>query len=205
MIHRSGPFAFDTEAQSLTRGGARVALSGKPLAILELLITTPGKLVTRADLKGQLWPNCERIDTERRLNTAMRALREALKDTAESPRFIETVRGRGYRWVGAPAPDKLHSWHRSLTVAARLMCALLFSASFSPSPITPPTPAQGDRFIAIAARAWRAPAVASNQLDTLLRERPTFPRVRAIARVASFSNNRASGKRTLPGLTRGTG
>src|SRR5688572_23696422 len=96
-ILRSGPLALDRRQRQLARAGKEVPMSGLPLRILELLMAADGQLVTRAELKQALWPYAARIDTERRLNTGVRSLREALGDTAITPRYVATVRGLGYR------------------------------------------------------------------------------------------------------------
>jgi DNA-binding winged helix-turn-helix (wHTH) protein len=91
---RAGPFSIDPERLRVTRGDAVIALSGQPLQILVALVTAAGRVVTREELRVLLWPDANRIDTGRRLNTAVRALREALGDSAERPAFVETARGR---------------------------------------------------------------------------------------------------------------
>src|SRR5687767_13365176 len=101
-ILHSGPFVLDRREQQLTRAGTPVALAGLPLRILHLLMAANGRLVTRDELKQALWPYATRIDTERRLNTAVRALREALGDSGTTPLYIATVRGHGYRWIAQP-------------------------------------------------------------------------------------------------------
>jgi TolB-like protein/DNA-binding winged helix-turn-helix (wHTH) protein len=83
----------------LLRDGERVRLQEQPLAILEMLVTSPRELVTREQLISRLWPKGV-VDFEAGLNTAMRKLRAALGDEAEAPRYIETVPRQGYRFVG---------------------------------------------------------------------------------------------------------
>lgn len=130
-IHRFGPFTFDARARILTRNGVPVPLSGLPLRMLQLFVASPGKLVTRTEFKQVLWPHAVRIDTERRLNTAMRALRDALGDHAMQPNYIQTVRNQGYRWIGRKAAPK-----RPLAVAAATGLALLLPApAISPDAI----------------------------------------------------------------------
>src|SRR5215207_5241419 len=111
-ILRSGPFVLDRRRRQLTRVGEDVPLRGLPLRILELLMAADGGVVTRTELKQLLWPYAERIDTERRLNTAIRALRKALGDAAAAPGHVATIRSHGYRWIGheAPAVRRSHRW-----------------------------------------------------------------------------------------------
>jgi DNA-binding winged helix-turn-helix (wHTH) protein/Tfp pilus assembly protein PilF len=97
--YRFGPFALDLRSGELIRNGRRVRLQDKPCSILCALAEHPGEVVTRAELQRRLWPNDTYVDFEDGLNTAMRKLREALGDDPQSPRYIETVRGRGYRFL----------------------------------------------------------------------------------------------------------
>ena len=92
-----GPFNYNDESGVVCLNGKPLALTGLPLRVLLELARTPGRVVARQQLKHRLWPQSDRIDVERRLNTAIRALRCALGDNAMLPLYIETVRGRGYR------------------------------------------------------------------------------------------------------------
>ncbi len=97
-----GPFEVNTSASELLKGGTRVRLPAQPFAILLLLLKTPGELVTREQLREQIWTEGTFVDFEHGLNAAMNKLRRALSDSAEKPRYIETIPGRGYRFVGMP-------------------------------------------------------------------------------------------------------
>lgn len=101
----TGTLRIDVAERRATMAGQPIALSPLLWRLLRLLAEQPHRLVTRAEIKRELWPYAERIDTERRLNTAVRALRAALGDSAESPRFIKTVRSQGYRWVAGDRSD----------------------------------------------------------------------------------------------------
>jgi len=103
---QAGALRVDVGERRAWCDGRLLPVTGLPLRILELLLQAEGRLVTRAELKSALWPYAIRIDTERRLNTAVRALREALGDSAHRPTHIETVRGVGYRWVGPNEPQR---------------------------------------------------------------------------------------------------
>lgn len=120
----------------IDRGERRATLAGRPLELSPLLFClvrhlaeNSGKIVARAELKKVLWPYAERIDTERRLNTAMRALRAALRDDANSPRLIETVRSHGYRWIVAE-PER-----GKLNLAMRAIILIGVSIALAPWPI----------------------------------------------------------------------
>lgn len=96
-----GPFEVNTSTGELLKGGIRVRLSGQPFEILLLLLAHPGDLVTREHLREQIWREGTFVDFEHGLNAAINKLRRALGDSAEKPRYIETVPGRGYRFLGA--------------------------------------------------------------------------------------------------------
>src|SRR5262249_44820567 len=79
-------------------------LSGQPLRILLLLLERPGQVVTREELRQQIWTNGTFVDFEGGLNAAINKLRRALSDSAENPRYVETIPGRGYRFIGTLEP-----------------------------------------------------------------------------------------------------
>lgn len=97
---RFGVFEVDTRAGELHRGGRRVPLQNQPFEILCALLERPGQVVTREELRARVWRNGAYLDFERGLNKAMVKLRSALGDDADSPRFIETLPRRGYRFIG---------------------------------------------------------------------------------------------------------
>jgi DNA-binding winged helix-turn-helix (wHTH) protein/tetratricopeptide (TPR) repeat protein len=84
----------------LVRGAVRVRLQGQPMQVLEAMLERPGELVTREHLIARLWPGGVVVDFDTALNSAIRRLRTALDDHAESPRYIETIPRRGYRFIG---------------------------------------------------------------------------------------------------------
>ena len=94
-----GPFAFDEASGELHKHGVRVRLQGQPLQILAALIRQPGQVITRDEFQQQLWTGSTFVDFDHGLNAAMNRLRLALGDSAEQPRYIETVPGRGYRFI----------------------------------------------------------------------------------------------------------
>jgi len=99
-----GSFAFDLLSGELRKHGVRVRLEGQPLQILATLIRQPGRVVTRDEFQQQLWKGGTFVDFEHGLNAAMSRLRQVLGDSAEQPRYIETLAGRGYRFV-APVQE----------------------------------------------------------------------------------------------------
>ncbi|MBV9622685.1 MAG: winged helix-turn-helix domain-containing protein [Acidobacteria bacterium] len=96
---RFGTFELDLEAGELRKHGIRIKLQEQQFQILTLLAQHPGKLVTREELRHALWPDHTFVDFDRNLNKAINKLRVALCDSAEAPRFIETLHRRGYRFV----------------------------------------------------------------------------------------------------------
>ena len=97
---RFGVFDLDPKAGELRKKGMKVRLQGQPIDILVLLLQRPGEVVTREELQKDLWPADTFVDFEQGLNNAMKRLRAALDDDAESPHFIETLPRRGYRFIG---------------------------------------------------------------------------------------------------------
>lgn len=102
--YRFGPFTLEIRSGALLRNGRRVHLQEKPSSLLMALAEHPGELITRTELRERLWPHDTFVDFEDGLNTAMRKLRESLGDDPVCPRYIETMRGRGYRLIVDVAP-----------------------------------------------------------------------------------------------------
>jgi DNA-binding winged helix-turn-helix (wHTH) protein len=96
---RFGLFELDLRAGELRRNGAKVRLQEQPFQILTMLLEHPGEVVTREELRNKLWPADTFVDFDHGLNAAVKRLRDALGDSAESPRFVETVARRGYRFL----------------------------------------------------------------------------------------------------------
>jgi len=93
-------FQVDLRTGELYKAGRRVKLQVQPFQILAMLLTHPGELVTREELREKLWPADTFVDFEHGLNTAVKKLRQALNDDPKKPQFIETLARRGYRFVG---------------------------------------------------------------------------------------------------------
>ena len=130
-----GIFEVDLRAGELRRNGSKVKLQEQPFQILTLLLEHSGEVVTREELRKKLWPADTFVDFDHSLNAAIRRLRDALGDSAENPRFVETVARRGYRFLmpangtqtAAPAvalpPSDSKRW-RIVAVAAVLLIAV---------------------------------------------------------------------------------
>jgi DNA-binding winged helix-turn-helix (wHTH) protein len=97
--YRFGVFEVDTARGELRRQGLRIKLHAQPFALLILLLRRPGEVVGREELCRELWPDGTFVDYEHGVNSAINRLREALGDRAASPRYVETVARRGYRFV----------------------------------------------------------------------------------------------------------
>ena len=95
-----GPFALDLRSSELLKGSTRLKVPSQSIQILTALLEQPGELVTRDQLRARLWPSDTFVDFEHGLNAAIRRLREALGDSADTPVYIETLPRRGYRFIG---------------------------------------------------------------------------------------------------------
>jgi Tol biopolymer transport system component/DNA-binding winged helix-turn-helix (wHTH) protein len=93
-----GTFEVDLPAGELRKAGAKLKLTGQPFQVLAILLDRPGEVVTREELQKRLWPDTF-VDVDHNLNTAINKIREVLGDSAESPRFVETLPRRGYRFI----------------------------------------------------------------------------------------------------------
>jgi len=98
---RFGVFELDPRAGELRKKGMKIRLQGQPVEILAMLLERPGETITREELKKKLWSGDTFVDFEQGLNNAINRLRAALDDDAETPRFIETLPRRGYRFIGS--------------------------------------------------------------------------------------------------------
>src|SRR5207253_11274034 len=101
---RFGVFEVDLRAAELRKRGVRIKLQEQPFQILSLLLEHPGEIVTREELRQKLWPAHTFVDFDRSLNKAMTKLRSTLGDSAESPRYVDTIPRHGYRFL-APVRD----------------------------------------------------------------------------------------------------
>ena len=153
-----GPFELDIAGEKLEKGGVRVKLSGQPQHILALLLKKPGEVVTREELRQQLWGQDTFVDFEQGLNTAINKLRQTLGDSADSPRYIETIPRQGYRFIAPvaeaaaiqgpgrhPGPPAEREAKRSLWVgtSAGLAALVVLSAGYWIGARTAPSPTVG--------------------------------------------------------------
>ena len=103
---RFGVFEVDLHAGELRKGGIRIKLQEQPFRLLQMLLERPGEIVSRDELRSRIWPADTFVDFDQGLNNAIKRLREALSESAETPRFIETIPRRGYRFIGEPRGDR---------------------------------------------------------------------------------------------------
>jgi cholera toxin transcriptional activator len=104
-VVRFGVFELDRDAGELRKSGVKLRLQGQPFQVLTLLLDRAGEVVTREELQQQLWPSDTFVDFDHSLNTAINKVREALGDSASSPRYVETLARRGYRFIASVEKD----------------------------------------------------------------------------------------------------
>src|SRR6267154_5314770 len=92
-----GTFEVNPQSGELRKSGVRIKLHGQPFEVLTMLLERAGQVVTREELRLRLWPTDTFVNFDHGVNTAINKLREALGDSADNPRFVETLPRRGYR------------------------------------------------------------------------------------------------------------
>src|SRR5215475_6419047 len=100
QVVRFGVFELDVRSGELRKRGVKLPLQGLPIQVLTILLENPGEVVTRDELRNRLWPADTFVDFDHSLHNAIARLREALGENASSPRFVETLPRRGYRFIG---------------------------------------------------------------------------------------------------------
>src|SRR5579859_3736062 len=127
-IIRFGAFELDRNSGELRKSGLKIHLREQPFRILAMLIERPGEIITREEIQKILWPNDTVVEFEHSINAAIKALRSALGDDADNPRFVETLPRRGYRFI---APIVAAVYDR------RPDDAVFVAPDFSPAPADP--------------------------------------------------------------------
>src|SRR5215510_15432127 len=105
---RFGTFEMDLKAGELRCAGVRIKLQHQPFKVLAVLAARPGEVVTREDIEKEVWGNETHVDFDLGLNYCIKQIRAALKDDADTPQFIETLRSRGYRFIAAIERSEQH-------------------------------------------------------------------------------------------------
>ena len=119
-VARFGSFELDLRTRELRKHGLRIRLPEQSLQILVMLIEHPGELVERQEIQSKLWPHDTIVEFDHSINTAIRRLRDALSDSADTPHYVETLARRGYRfiahveWVQPTPPPRRNRARRCL-------------------------------------------------------------------------------------------
>ena len=148
---RFGPFEADLETHELWKNGIRVKLGGQPFEILALLLKRPGQMVSREEMQREIWAADTFVDFNHGLNAAVNKLRETLSDSAEEPKYIETLPRRGYRFIG-----KVEAAENGQLAAGAIVEPDL--PSVAPPPAEPKS-AEPGRFFKTGARLGRIPGL----------------------------------------------
>jgi len=185
-MYRFGVFEFDADAAILKRSDRIVSLEPQPARALALLLSRAGEVVTRDEMRAHLWASGTHVDFDRGLAYCIGQLRAALGDTADNPRFVQTLPRRGFRFI-APVEKAVHM------PAETIVPVPLDSAG--PSAAATPTSARrlGIRFAATAGLVLAAGSVAG--IWMVLRDRPSSSR--PIVAVAVFDNETGDAGRSL--------
>lgn len=104
QVYRFGEFEFDMGAADLRRAGRQVRLQPQPMKLLALVLRHSGTLVTREEIRSELWPDGTYVDFDQAVNFAVKQVRDALGDSAERPLYLQTVPRRGYRFIAPVDP-----------------------------------------------------------------------------------------------------
>lgn len=161
-------FELDVRAGELRKHGVRLRLRGQPLQVLAILVEGAGEVVTREELQSRIWPADTFVDFDHSLHNAIARIREVLGDSAENPRYIETLPRRGYRYIG-PTEDL----HRLRLVTETIGPAI--------QPAVPITRASGKRSLALILCAMFAVGLAAWGIRRYVRTKTTVPQIGSIA------------------------
>ena len=129
---RFGPFEIDLHTCELRKRGVKLKLSGQAFKILAILVERPNELVTREELRERLWPADTFVDFEHGVNTSIKRLRQVVGDSAASPRYIETLPRRGYRFVSPVEYCRCSAGSANAeltTLVAHCFCTSVFRAA----------------------------------------------------------------------------
>jgi DNA-binding winged helix-turn-helix (wHTH) protein len=203
---RFGIFELDPNTGELCKNGRKLKLQEQPFRILNLLLEQPGQTVTRERLKEVLWPSDTFVDFDHSLNAAIAKLRQALGDSAENPRFIETLSRRGYRFI---APVEVASNGDRNATPVRAPASVVAAAPVQESPVSPPVDTKirigwvlamvFAAVVMVAAFAiwfWRKPAPGQTELVQLTNDigLTMDPAVSPDGKLLAYASDRADGK-----------
>lgn len=209
-ITRLGDFELDLQSGELRSGGRITRLPEQAFRILVVLLERPGEVVTREELRNRVWTAETFVDFDTGLNSAMRKLREALGDSAEHPRFIETLPRRGYRLIapidappadGAPADSRVS---RRRALIAIVLAFMLLAVGVAASRFGRPAPPRITSLAVLPMTNLTADAgqdyFADGMTDALITELSRLPEVRVISRTSSMQYR--DGSKTLPQIAK---
>ncbi len=144
-ILRFGTFEVDPRSGELRKGGVRIKLHGQPFEVLAMLLERPGQVVTREELRLRLWPTDTFVNFDHGVNTAINKLREALCDSADNPRFVETLPRRGYRFLAG-----VEGLDRTIVAEALLPVGITGRRAVAVLPFKLLTPNPEDDYLSVA-------------------------------------------------------
>lgn len=186
---RFGVFEVDLGARELRKRGIRLRLQDQPFRVLEALVERPGEVITREQLKDRLWAQDEFVEFDKSLNTAIQKIRQALGDSAESPRFLETIPRVGYRFLAPIAEaqpirstsvEAQSGRSRMIAAGAALVGVALFWAGWATGRRSPAESALDQRQV-VRFTVESAEAVRLNQVRKLLAISPDGARIAFVA------------------------
>jgi TolB-like protein/DNA-binding winged helix-turn-helix (wHTH) protein len=133
-VFRFGLFHFDLDTGELSRNGISLKLQPQPSKVLSFLLSRPGELVTRKEIQDRVWEAGTFVDFEQGLNWCIRRVREALDDNASTPKYVQTVARRGYRFIGESVRDggmrhvsSPSHWYSKRSLIWASMCLLILA------------------------------------------------------------------------------
>jgi DNA-binding winged helix-turn-helix (wHTH) protein len=166
-MFRFGLFELNLSAGELRKQGRKIKLQEQPFEVLAMLLRRPGDVVTREELQQALWPADTFVEFDQGLNTAVKKIRQALADSADNPRFVETIPRKGYRFIApvstneapAPAPVSVPApvpvrRHHPLRIAALLVLVVSGVAVWFFWTRTTPAPPEPVPFTSYPGREW---------------------------------------------------
>jgi DNA-binding winged helix-turn-helix (wHTH) protein len=136
-VAKFGVFELDLGAGELRKSGVKLRLQGQPFQVLALLLERAGDVVTREELQQKLWPSDTFVDFDHSLNTAINKVREALGDSASSPRYVETLARRGYRFIAPVQGEVQDGLEETQSAKAYAAADVLPDATASPATLHP--------------------------------------------------------------------
>lgn len=190
-VRRFGAFEVNLQSGELRKSGMRLRLSGQPFQVLAVLVQRSGEVVTREELQSLLWPADTFVDFDHGMNNAVARIREVLDDSSESPRYVETVPRRGYRFI-APLTDVAQSGTAS-TLASTPIPAEVTPAQAPGTSVLPVTKRSASSHMWLVLGAVAALAALAAGLVLYQQRRTTGARQQAVKSLAVLPLKNLSG------------